>query len=306
MRLICSLMILFVLLPVSAQAQKPALEAVMVTEGVYALVGETGQRSPENLGNNATFGAIVTSKGVILIDSGGTARGAAAIHQAIQKITNKKIITVINTGGQDHRWLGNDYFRKLGATIISSAEAVADQKKRASEQFTALGFLVGEKGLAGTKDSHADQVFDKTLGLTIGGVELHLEHPGPAHTPGDIFVWLPGKKVMFSGDIVYLDRLLAVTDSSNLKGWIQAYERVASFKPRHLVPGHGRPATLEKARFQTYDYLINLRDRVQAYLDGGGDAQGSVNVDQSRFKDILNFDQLAKRNAQAAYIELEF
>ena len=44
-----------------------ALEIQQVTEGVWALVGEMGQRNPDNLGNNATFGVVETPDGVVLI-----------------------------------------------------------------------------------------------------------------------------------------------------------------------------------------------------------------------------------------------
>ena len=41
-------------------ADAAPLEIQPVTDGVYALVGEKQQRNPENLANNATFGAVVT------------------------------------------------------------------------------------------------------------------------------------------------------------------------------------------------------------------------------------------------------
>ena len=56
----------------SGIAAAAPLEVQKVDEGIYALVGDLGQRSPQNLGNNATFGVIVTSDGVVLVDPGGT------------------------------------------------------------------------------------------------------------------------------------------------------------------------------------------------------------------------------------------
>lgn len=49
-----------------------ALEVQAVTEGIWAIVGEKEQRSPENLANNATFGLIVTPEGAVLVDPGGS------------------------------------------------------------------------------------------------------------------------------------------------------------------------------------------------------------------------------------------
>ena len=95
-----------------AWANNNQLELQKVTQNVYAIVGELGNRSPENLGNNATFGFVVTSAGVVLIDSGGTDDGAKAIDEIVKTVTNKPVVLVINTGGQDHRWLGNEHFKK--------------------------------------------------------------------------------------------------------------------------------------------------------------------------------------------------
>lgn len=99
-----------------------------VTGNVYGIEGPLRDRTARNLGNNATFGFIVTTKGVVVVDPGGTNKGAKRIHEIIRSVTRKPVMFVINTGGQDHRWLGNDYFKKQGATVIASAEAVRDQK----------------------------------------------------------------------------------------------------------------------------------------------------------------------------------
>jgi len=158
---------LFVLFLGIATAQLSAatddLELREVTENVYAIVGSLGNRTPENLGNNATFGFVVTSEGVVLIDSGGTHKGAKQLHNVIERVTDKPIVTVINTGGQDHRWLGNEYFQNLGAKVIASRRAVADQKARRQDQFIMLGNLVGNDGLSGTNDTYADEVFDNEM-----------------------------------------------------------------------------------------------------------------------------------------------
>ena len=75
----------------------------------------------------------------MLIDSGGTYKGAKEIHRLIKSITDKPISTVINTGWQDHRWLGNGYFKEHGARLIASKKAVEDQKARTQDQFIMLG-----------------------------------------------------------------------------------------------------------------------------------------------------------------------
>jgi len=292
---------LCLMLPASASP----LETLKVTDGVYAFVGVKQQRSPSNLANNATFGLITTDAGSVLIDPGGSWKGAKALHEAIKKVSNKPIAIVVNTGGQDHRWLGNGYWRKQGAKIIASNAAVADHKDRGSMQLTMLDQLL-QDGLDGTDPAYADITFDTSYTLKHGGVEIELHHIGAAHTPGDSFVWVPAKQTVFTGDIVYVERLLGIMSFSNSKSWLAAFDAIAKLKPQHVVPGHGAPTTLKRARRETYDYIANLRRRIGKHIDAGGDMIGASKVDQSAFKHLEQFSSLAGRNAEAVFSEMEF
>lgn len=300
----------FLLLPLLFLFGTPALAAPLqvqkVTDGVYALVGEFGQRSPENFGNNATFGVIVTGDGVVLVDPGGSYNGAKQIHEAIRSISDKPVQLVINTGGQDHRWLGNGYFKAQGARIVASKAAVTDQRARVTDQLITLNRFVGEKLMAGTEAVHAGETFENRLDLEVGGVRLVLRHTGTAHTPGDSFVWLPQKKVVFAGDIVYVERLLVVNAESRSQSWIKAFEEMAALKPEHVIPGHGPVTTLARARADTYDYLVALRKQVKVFMDGGGEIYDVGKIDQSRFKHIKLYEELKGRNAQQVFQEMEW
>ncbi len=282
------------------------LKLKTITANIYAIVGELSNRSPENLGNNATFGVVVTEKGVVLIDSGATYKGAERIHNVIKSITDKPIVTVINSGGQDHRWLGNGYFKKLGAKIIASNNAVADQKARTQDQFFGLGTLIGDEGIKGTEAVYADTTFDTKLSFELGNSRFEITHAGQAHTPGDSFIWLPKQKVMFTGDIVYIERMLGVGSQSNSKSWVAVYEAMAAHKPEHIIPGHGNPTTLETANKDSYGYLKYLRKSVAEFIDDDGDISEIGKVDQSPYKYLFNYDSLSGRNAQQVYTEMEF
>lgn len=286
-------------------ARAEVLETTKLAPGVFAIKGPFGQRSPENLGNNATFGLVVTKDGAVLIDAGGSHKGAAMIDRAIAKVTDKPVRYVINTGGQDHRWLGNSYWKAKGATIIASAAAVEDQKARASVQQTVLKALIGD-GLDGTEPVHATAKFDEKLKLNIGGIVIELHHAAHAHTPGDAFVWVPSARTVFTGDIVYVGRILGIREFSSSAGWLEAFDAMAALKPRHLVPGHSPATDLATARRDTRDYIANLRRLMAAHIDNGGDIIGSVKVDQSAFTYLIDFKQLAGSNAQQVFSEMEW
>ncbi len=299
-------LLLLALAAATAKAAAAELELHQVGDGIYAIVGELGNRSPQNLGNNATFGLVVTAEGAVLIDPGGSYRGAQAIDEVIRGVTAQPVVKVINTGGQDHRWLGNGYFRERGAEIIASEKAVADQRARARDQLIGLDALLGTGGVAGTEPAYADRRFGESLTFSLGGIDFEIRHAGQAHTPGDAFVWLPRQKVMFSGDIVYVERMLGIGAQSNSRNWIAAFEAMAAYRPAYLVPGHGGPTTLERARRDTLDYLRFLRTAVADFMDAGGDMSDIGSIDQSAYRYLQNHDTLAGRNAQQVFAELEW
>ncbi|WP_428086212.1 MBL fold metallo-hydrolase [Candidatus Thioglobus sp.] len=287
-------------------ASQETLKVVDITKNIKAIVGEIGNRNAKNLGNNATFGVIITEQGVILIDSGGTYKGAKAIHEVVKSITNQPIKFVINSGGQDHRWFGNGYFKEQGVKIISSQAAKIDHKNRFDVQLKRLEGLAGKALIQNTKPELADITFEKDYTLKLGKTTLEIHHRGQAHTPGDAFIWLPKEKIMFSGDIVYLERMLGVGNQSNSKSWVAAFEAMSAYEVDIIVPGHGHPAKFEQAKKSTYNYLKFLRKKVTALLDDDGEMSDLKKIDQSEYQYLSNFDALSQRNIQKVFSEIEF
>lgn len=301
-----SLVLAVVCAAFASSAQAASLEVQRVTEAVYAIVGPHEQRNADNLANNATFGFVVTDAGVVLMDPGGSYKGAAKVEAAIRTVTAKPVKVVINTGGQDHRWLGNGYFKERGARIIASSAAVADHKARTDDHFFMLRNLMGEEALAGTRPVYADETFDSALTLEFGGRTFEISHVGSAHTLGDAFVWLADEQVMFTGDIVYVERMLGIGPAQNTKQWIETFDAMAAYKPKHIVPGHGPVTDLARARAETYDYLVHLRREIGKVLEEGRPIEDGIAIDQSAFQHLAVFAQIAKRNAQAVYMQMEF
>jgi len=281
------------------------LDVQPVTDDVWAIVGPVEQRSAENLANNATFGLVVTSDGAVLMDPGGSYKGAEMLHKAIRKVTDQPVKYVINTGGQDHRWLGNGYWQAQGATVLASGAAVKDHEARAQDHMIALGQFLGD-GLEGTQPAFADITFKADYTLDFGGLSFEIMHRGPAHTPGDSFVWLEERDVMFTGDIVYVDRILGNGPARDTDSWIAVFREMARFDPTHIVPGHGGPTDLAKATLETHDYLVNLRGQIAALIETGGDIMDAPSIDQGAWAYLEQFESLAGRNAQATYEEMEW
>ena len=290
----------------AASAQAVEVRFERVANGVYAFIGETGARTSANEGLNANLGLVVTPAGALLIDSGASFQGARQIHEAVRGVTAQPVRWVINTGSQDHRWLGNDYFQAQGAELIAHAGAEADLRERGNDQLQALRAVLGTKadGTVPVLPTRWLQRSDERLEL--GGVAIELKHRGGAHTPGDLLVWLPAQRELFSGDTVYVDRLLGVLPVSRSKAWLETFGAIEALNPERIVPGHGRVCTLDQAQREIRDYLLALRTHLKRAVDDWQDISVAVKAFDTRpWLHMQNSTELMPGNASRVYLELE-
>ncbi|HRH88459.1 MAG TPA: MBL fold metallo-hydrolase [Rubrivivax sp.] len=294
------------LLSLGAAAQAVDVRFEPVAPDVYAFIGETGGRTAANEGLNANLGLIVTPAGAALIDSGATWQGARRIHEAIKRVTTQPVRWVINTGGQDHRWLGNGYFAAQGAELIAHAAGEADMKNRGNDHVEALRAALGAKAEGTQPVMPTRWLKGSDERLELGGVVLEIKHRGGAHTPGDLMVWLPRQRLLFSGDVVYVDRMLGVIPVSQTKPWLASFAEIERLAPARIVPGHGRVTDLATAKAETRDYLQALRAHMKKAVDDGVDMSTAVkSFDAHPFLRLANAAELMPGNASRVYLELE-
>jgi glyoxylase-like metal-dependent hydrolase (beta-lactamase superfamily II) len=281
--------------------------AQAVTDGVYAIIGPIDGRTYDNHALNNNLGFIVTPDGVILIDSGASRQGAELIEAAVSGVTDRPVRWVINTGSQDHRWLGNDHFRNRGAQIIALERTVNTQRSFANRHMDTLGPVLKDR-LDGTRPMFADNPHDEdSRRLELGGVEIDLMWLGDAHFPGDAVVWLPGQGVLFSGDLIYVDRMLGIHPWSDLLSWQRAFKKAEQLNPGYIVPGHGSVSSPEKARRDTGDYLDWLVHHVSHAVEEWEPIEDAVNrlADAAEFSHLKHFDNWHRTNVNRAYLHLE-
>jgi glyoxylase-like metal-dependent hydrolase (beta-lactamase superfamily II) len=294
------------LLGAALAAQAVQVEFKPVADGVYAHIGDKGARTAENEGLNANLGLVVTPAGAVLIDSGATFQSARQIHDAVKKVTSQPVKWVFNTGGQDHRWLGNGYFAAQGAEVIAHANARADMMNRGNDHLQGLKAVLGAKadGTVPTLPTRWLQGNDERLEL--GGVVFELKHRGGAHTPGDTMVWLPQKNVLFSGDVVYVDRMLGVLPVSNTRRWLETFAVIEQLNPKVIVPGHGSVTDVATAKADTQAYLLALRAHMGPAVKDMTDVSEAVkSFDGRPFARLLNAAELMPGNASRTYLEME-
>jgi len=290
---------------IATSAASLEIKPVKVTDSVYAVIGDLGNQSYENDGLNANLGFVVGNDAVLVINTGPSRRVAEALHAAIQRITDKPVKWVVNVNSQNHYWHGNDYFQKLGATLVAHAEADRLMRSQGPDQLASIRNTLKDKA-NDTKMAFPTETFTDSRSILLGRTTVELHHYGSAHTPGDIAVWLPQSGVLFSGDLGFTGRILLVLPVGSTAGWVKSYDSLAALKPRKVVPGHGNVGTLADIERDTRDYLKVLRDGARRIFEAGGSLDDAVNkVDQSRYKNLQNFDLAARRNMNLVYQEIE-
>jgi glyoxylase-like metal-dependent hydrolase (beta-lactamase superfamily II) len=303
MRKLFALFAALLALPALADYQP---KAEKVVDNIHAIVGPLGQRSADNDGLNANYGFIVTPEGVILIDSGASRLGAEKLAAAVKAVTDQPIRWVINTGSQDHRWLGNVYFAEKGAETTALARTAATQDQFAEQHMGMLRGFLGDR-LNGTVAMPAKRTLtgDEAT-LELGGETLVLRYTD-AHFPGDAWVWLPKRNVVFTGDLVYVDRILGVLPWSSVKHGQKAGHALVELNPRHVVPGHGRVCDLAKAKRDSLDYedfLANVIGKAAQDMESLPDTLAKY-ADLPQFRHLENYDGLHRANMNRAFTEFE-
>ena len=288
----------------SAQAVEIVFKPV--APNVYAYVGDTEGRTFENEAINANLGLVVTPAGALLIDSGASFQGAKQIAEAVKKVTPQPIQWVINTGGQDHRWLGNGYFKAQGAEIMAHADAEADMKARGPAHLKANAPVLKEK-MDGTEIVLPMRwLKDADTTLELGGVAVQVVHRQGGHTPGDSMVWLPQSGVVFTGDVVYVDRILGLHPVSKTKTWVASFEALEALKPKVVVPGHGSVTTLAKAQTDTGNLLKALRTHMGQAVEAGTDMSTAIkSFDAVPYKHLKHVEVWLPQIANLTYLEME-
>ena len=111
------------------------------------------------------------------------------------------------------------------------------------------------------------RTFEGRLDLRVGGVEVQLIEVGPAHTRGDVLVYVPESRTLFSGDILFADAHPLVWEGP-VANWIAACKIVLDLDPVTVVPGHGELADTTAIRRQL-EYFEYLSSEARQRYDAG-------------------------------------
>jgi glyoxylase-like metal-dependent hydrolase (beta-lactamase superfamily II) len=288
--------------PQSVLYEKP----VEVIPHVFSAIGATAPPTYENAGHNNNLSFIVTGDGVVVINAGANAKLAEAMHQEIKAVTEQPVKLVINENGQGHAMLGNSYWAEQGVDILAHVDAKAVFEENAFQILEGMKRYARENA-EGTDTVGPNLTFEDEYIIEMGDMRIEVLNLGPAHSEGDISVWLPEQKLVIAGDMAFHERLPPIFSETCTSCWIESWND--AFEPLgavYVIPGHGHPTNMAQVRRYTHDYLVYLRGKIGEHLENGGDLTEAYYVDQSPFAHLDTFEELATRNAGVVYAEMEF
>lgn len=163
---------------------------------------------------------------------------------------------VINTHHHIDHTGGNQAF--AGTPIVAHPTTKRELEKMARLPGTFYEQLLPKfSGRFGSLQLHIPDTLPEQLIIPRGG-EVFIFHA--AHSPADLAVWFPQSRVLLAGDLSFIE-VTPMAAHGTISGWIAALDTLIELQPMVVVPGHGRPGTLQD--------LLDLRTYFCAVLTAG-------------------------------------
>ena len=268
-------------------------EAPLYEQGLYEVARNTyAWMVPNGSWGEANAGLIVGDGESLLVDTLWDVDYTRGMLQAMELLTqNAPIGTLVNTHADGDHFFGNEL---LKVETITSAAAFAEMEETKPKAMTLLGTMGKVHGFFGRFSKHQAKIgryfqqmvapynfkavnhtlptrtFSNGMTLDVGGRPVHLIEVGPAHTHGDLMVFVPDEKVLFSADILFINST-PVMWAGPVTNWLDALDRILALDVETIVPGHG-PITDKNGVLMVKAYWDYVAEKVGERYRAGMDA----------------------------------
>jgi quinoprotein relay system zinc metallohydrolase 2 len=288
-----------------ASAEAAPLPVTEVAPGIYVHEGRQEDASRANRGDIANCGFVIGGKGVAVIDSGGSPAVGQALLEALRARTALPVLYVINTHMHPDHILGNVAFAGDGVQFVGHAHLPAALATHGVYYRKAASAIIDAPPdsiqIIGPTVTVADDMV-----LDLGDRKLRLHAWPTAHTDNDLTVYDERTATLWAGDLLFRRRIPALDGS--LKGWLKVCDDIAGLTARQVVPGHGPvsrswPQAIDDERRYLRILAADIRAALAARQPIETAVQKAAGSERGRW---LLFDAYNRRNATAAYTELEW
>ena len=234
-------------------------------------------------------GIIVGDDSVMIIDATATPVMARGVIERVRSVTDKPIKYVLLTHYHAVRVLGASGYRQEGLQQIIASRDTYDLIVERGQQD-----MDSEIGRFPRLFQSAETVpgltwptltFSGSMSLWMGQLEVQIKQLGRGHTKGDTVAWLPGERVLFSGDLVEYDAA-CYTGDAHLADWPATLDTISALNPDKLVPGRGpaltTPESVRDGIAYTRDFVSTLYQSAQEAVRAGKDLKATMAHVRSR------------------------
>ena len=179
------------------------------------------------------------------------------------------------------------------------------QMMRNTHQMGSTGEFIqrcfGAFDFEGITQTLPNKTFEDSMNISVGKKSLHLRKVGPCHTGGDILVYCAEDRLIFTGDILFIQGhpIIWVGPVSN---WIAACDYMLKLDLEIVVPGHG-PITDKRGVRAVRDYLTYIRDEARQRFDAGMTSyEAALDISLADFDSWGDSERIAV-NVQTLYRE---
>jgi glyoxylase-like metal-dependent hydrolase (beta-lactamase superfamily II) len=287
------------------------------TKGLHELGGGCFAWLQPDGGWGWSNAGLVTDAGASLLvdtlfDLALTREMLAAMRRAAPAAAH--IDTLVNTHANGDHCYGNALV--AGAEIIASKATAAEMAEVPPAVMQRLLESAGQLGPAGAfftrvfgafhfegiEPALPTRTFERELTLAVGGKRVQLLEVGPAHTRGDVMVVSPADRVVFTGDILFVEGTPIVWEGP-VANWIRACERIEALDVDLVVPGHGPISDRDGAR-QVREYLAFVQQAARERFEAGLSAQDAArDIELGAYADWRDAERIAV-NVDTVYREL--
>lgn len=206
-------------------------------------------------------------------------REMLGIMQDATGIAAENIDTVVNTHANGDHTHGNGLC--TGAEVIASEAGAREMEAFGPERMlqmmenapqlgdTGKYFIeiFGDFDFADVAEKLPTRTFTGKIDLTVGDKNIELVEVGPAHTRGDVLVFVDHDKTVFTGDILFIEGT-PIMWAGPVKNWLDACDLIIERNPEVIVPGHG-PITDIHGVERVKDYLSYIDEEARKRFDAG-------------------------------------
>ena len=303
--LMISLSVLILLACVHAQTVQDDFAIESLGNGIYVHHGKHLDIDTGYQGDICNISFVVGSKGVAVIDTGGSFKTGNKLREAIKKVTDKPILYVINTHVHPDHIFGNAAFLQDHAQFVGH-EKLATAMQLRKEAYDKLNIKYMGDDAKGSEIVKPTVQVKEPINLDLGDRTLTVTPYPNAHTNTDVSVIDSKTSTLFTGDLLFIERTPVI--EGDIKGLIAVIDTLKTYPVKQVVPGHG-PFTKDwvTALNNEQRYLNALLTDIRANIKAGKSMSEAMDTAAAGEKDKwLLFDIANRRNVNTLYPALEF